>query len=73
VPEEVRVDVALRVSTTTADTINRLARERNVRRSGLTLQALGLLQAAHDGAKEGYYLGMTKDRSKLDTVLIPPI
>lgn len=69
----VRVNVSLQVSKETADTIDRLARERNLPRTGLVLQALGLLHAAHDASKDGYYHGLTKDRSKLDTILVAPL
>ena len=34
---------------------------------------LGLLHAAHDASKAGYYHGLTKDRAKLDTVLVGPL
>lgn len=71
--EDVRCDVKLLVSRETLETIDRLARERNVARTGLVLQALGVLQLVHDSAKEGYFHGLTKDRGKLDTVLISPI
>lgn len=70
---EIRYDIKLRVSRATADTIDRLALERKLPRNALVLQALGVLQLAHDAAKEGYYHGLTKDRAKLDTVLIAPI
>lgn len=71
--DTVRVNVSLQVSRETADAINRLALERNVQRPGLILQALGVLHAAHDGAKDGYLIGLTKDRRKLDTVLLAPL
>lgn len=71
--EEIRVDVTLRVSRATANTIDRLATERNVPRTGLFLQALGILQTMHDGAKDGYLTGLTRDRSKLDTLLVGPL
>lgn len=71
--DEVRVDVCLRVSRTTAATIDRLAKERNIPRTGLFLQALGILHTAHDAAKDGYFHGLTKDRAKLDTVLVSPV
>lgn len=69
----VRVNVSLQVSRQTADTIDRLARERNIPRTGLVLQALGLLHAAHDASKDGYYHGLTRDRANLETVLVAPL
>ena len=71
--DEVRIDAKLRVNRATADTIQRLADERNVSRTGLILQALGLLHAAHDASKEGFYHGLTRDRAKLDTVFVGPL
>lgn len=70
---EVRFDVKLHVSPETFDAINRMASERNLPRNGLVLQALGVLQAAHEAAREGYYHGLTKDRANLDIVLISPL
>jgi len=56
-----------------ASVLDRLAEERNLTRPGVVRQALGILQAMHDGAKEGYLTGLTKDREKLDTVLVAPL
>jgi predicted transcriptional regulator len=53
--------------------VDRLAAERNVTRTILVRQALGVLQAAHDGAKEGHYIGLTKNRENLDTLLVSPL
>lgn len=66
----VRVDIKMHVSAATLATIDRIAKERNIPRSGLVLQALGLMHTTHDAAKEGYYYGLARDRSKLDTVLV---
>ena len=71
--DEIRVDITLRVSRETKDKIDRLARERNVQRPGLVLQALGMLEAIHAGSRDGYYVGLTRDRAGLDTVLISSI
>lgn len=69
----VRVDVALRVSPATAAIIKRLEDERNLTRTNLFLQALGLLHAAHDAAKDGQYIGLTKTRANLETLLVAPL
>jgi hypothetical protein len=53
--------------------VDRLANERGITRPGLVRVAIGVLQAMQDGAKEGYLTGLTKDRAKLDTLLIGPI
>lgn len=69
----IRIDVKLKVCQQTADTIARLGSERGLSRQALVLQALGVLQVAHDAAKEGYYHGLTRDRENLETVLVAPI
>ena len=71
--DEVRLDVKLRVSQTTADTISRLAEERHTTRNGLVMQALGLLHVMHDAAKDGLYTGTSENRERLDTVLVSPL
>jgi|HubBroStandDraft_5_1064220.scaffolds.fasta_scaffold181021_2 hypothetical protein len=53
--------------------VDRLANERGITRPGLVRVAIGVLQAMQDGAKEGYLTGLTKDRDKLDTLLVGPI
>lgn len=55
------------------DVLKRLSAERGVSKPAVIRQALGVLQAMHDGAKEGYITGLTRDRSKLDTVLVAPL
>ncbi len=68
--EQVRMDVKLRISQTTFDTIERLAAERNLPRTGLVLQAIGLLQVIHDAKKDGRHIGLTPHRENLETVLV---
>lgn len=72
-PPTSRLNVQLRVSPATADTIRRLARERNVAHSGLFLQALGVLQVIHDAAKEGKHVGISPSRDCLETVLLDAV
>ena len=66
----VRVNVSLMVSPETADTIDRLAQERNTTKVGLVLQALGFLQTVHDLKKRGEFIGSSRDREALDSVLL---
>jgi hypothetical protein len=54
-------------------TVERLAAERNVTRATLIRRALGVLQAAHDGAKDGHFIGLTKNRENLDLLLVSPL
>lgn len=65
--------VVIDLSDPAAEVMIRLAEERGLSRPALIRQALGILQAMHDGAKEGYLTGLTKDRKKLDTVLVAPL
>jgi hypothetical protein len=52
---------------------DRMAIEVGLSRKAVMVRALGILQAMHDGAKDGYLTGQTRDRSKLDTVLVAPL
>lgn len=63
----------MNVSQSTRETIDRIAKERGLARSGLVLQALGIMQTMHDAAKGGLYVGVTEHRDRLDTVLVAPL
>lgn len=67
------VRVNLDIPRPAADVLERLAKERGLSKPAVVRQAIGILQAMHDGAKEGFTTGMTRDRSKLDTVLVAPL
>ena len=56
-----------------AGAVDRLAAERGLTRAALCRQGFGVLQVMHDGAKDGLYTGLTRDREKLDTVIVGPI
>ena len=53
--------------------LDRLAKERGLTRAAVIRQAVGVLQAMHDGAKDGYLTGLTKDRQAMDTLLVAPL
>ena len=53
--------------------MDRLACERGLSRPALVRQAIGVLQAMHDGAKDGYLTGLSRNRENLDTVLVAPL
>jgi predicted transcriptional regulator len=55
------------------ETMDRLARERGLSRPAIMRQALGVLQVAHDAAKEGHYVGLTRTRENLETLLVAPL
>lgn len=67
------VRVNLDIPRPAADVLERLAEERGLSKPATLRQAIGILQAMHDGAKEGFITGLTKDRSKLDIVLVAPL
>lgn len=67
------VRVNLDIPGPASEVLTRLAKERGLSKPALVRQAIGILQAMHDGAKDGYVTGMTKDRAKLDTVLVAPL
>lgn len=64
--------ISLRVSSEAAKRIRVLAKERDQTVVGLVREAVGVLQSAHDGGKEGLYLGLTPHRENLQTVLVLP-
>ena len=53
--------------------MDRLALERGITHTAVVRQALGVLQAMHDGAKEGRYTGLTTQRENLETLLVAPL
>lgn len=67
--ETIRVDVSLNLEPGDIEAIDQLARERNIPRNGLVLQALGFLQVAHRAGKEGKFVGVTPYRDRLETVI----
>lgn len=67
------LNVQLRIRGDTADTIRRLARERNTTQAGLFLQALGILHAVHEARKEGKHVGIATHRDDLETVLLDAV
>lgn len=52
---------------------DRLAAEQGLSRKALFVRALGVLQALHEGSRDGMHVGLSRDREKLDTILIWPI
>jgi predicted transcriptional regulator len=53
--------------------MDRLAAERGLTRTAIVREALGVLRAAHDGAKQGHYIGLTKNPENLDMLLVAPL
>lgn len=68
-----QTQVRFEVPAAVADVMDRLASERGLTRPALFRQALGVLQTMHDGAKDGYYTGMTRTRENLETLLVAPL
>jgi hypothetical protein len=52
---------------------DRMAIEGGLTRKAVMVRALGVLQAIHDGAKEGYYTGQTRRREDLSVLLVGPL
>ena len=67
------VRVNLDIPQEAAVVLDRLADERGLTRTALVRQAIGVLQAMHDGAKAGQYTGLTSRREDLETLLIAPL
>ncbi len=63
----------LRLPPEIADVMDRLADERGLTHTAVVRQALGVLQAMHDGAKQGHYTGLTKNREDLEILLVAPL
>jgi len=53
------------------DTVDEVARERGVSRTSLLRQGLGVMMALHSAKKDGLFAGLTRDRDKLDTLIVP--
>jgi hypothetical protein len=64
--------INLRLPPVTANKVRALAKERNQTLVGLVREAVGVLQTAHQGGKDGLYLGLAKHRENLETVLVSP-
>lgn len=69
--EDIRINLSL--PAVASDLIDRLCAERHVTRPTLIRQALGILQVVHDAALEGHYVGTTRDRESLETVIVVPV
>lgn len=65
--------INLRLPPEITEIMTRLAAERGLSHTAVVRQALGVLQAMHDGAKEGCYTGLTKRRENLETLLVTPL
>ena len=53
--------------------IDSIAGERGITRSGLVRQALGVIKTMHEASVDGHHIGIVRDRTKLDTLLIAPL
>jgi hypothetical protein len=70
-PKTVRCNLYLPVSAVEA--ADRMADEGGTSRKAIMVRALGVLRAAHDGAKQGHYIGLTKNPENLDMLLVAPL
>jgi len=56
-----------------AEVLDMLCRETRLTRPQVVRQALGVLQAMHERQKQGEYVGSTRNREMLDTVIVTPV
>jgi hypothetical protein len=69
--EPVRISVYLPAE---AEQVARqMARKQGVTRNAVIRRALGLLQAFEDAREAGHYVGTTRVREHLETVIVGPI
>lgn len=65
--------ITVEVPASLASVIDQIALERGSTRANLLRNALGIIKAMHEGAKEGLYAGLVRDKRKLDTLLVGPL
>lgn len=59
----------LRLPAETLATLDRLAKDHDISRTAMIRKALGVLDAA-DRRPDGHYVGITRDREALTTVIL---
>lgn len=52
--------------------LEQLAEEREMSRSAVVRQAIGILQAMREANRDGYYVGISRNREALDTLIVAP-
>lgn len=67
------IRITLRLPLSADPVLTRMCKERGMTRTALMRQAFGIYQTLHDGCKDGTYVGFTKDREALETVLLLPL
>jgi metal-responsive CopG/Arc/MetJ family transcriptional regulator len=65
-----KVRLNLQVSQELSQTLDEIADSAGGNRTDVIRQALALMKIAHNAKKEGRYLGLVRDRSKLDTEIV---
>ena len=65
--------LAIDVPTPVIVTIDRIAAERGVTRTGIVRHALSILCAMDAGTKDGQHAGLVRDKRTLDTLLVAPL
>lgn len=60
------------VSEETAQTLDRLAAERKCSTGDLFLEGVGLLHVIHEASRDGRFIGVSRHRDNLETILISP-
>ncbi len=65
-----KVRLSLELSRELDQMLQEIAEEGATTKSEVLRRALALVKVAHDAKKEGRYLGLVRDREKLDTEIV---
>ncbi len=63
----------LHFPTSVIEVADRLAKRGGLTRKGVLIRAVGVLQAMDAATQDGAYVGVTRDRDKLDQVIVAPV
>jgi predicted transcriptional regulator len=62
----------IRVSPAIKDATDRMARDLGLSRAAVVRRALGCLEVLEQARRDGAYVGVTRERECLDTVIVVP-
>lgn len=69
--DDIRINLHLPASA--KPMVDRLCRERNLSRTAMIRQALGVFEVVHDATRRGHFVGVVDDYEKLHTVLLASV
>lgn len=67
------VTIQFRAAPAVRDTLDQLSASHGLTRSALIRRALGIMAAVDEARSYGRYVGSTRDREALETVIVPPV